>query len=114
MKGGEEMKKTILLLTLMLAVAFVGSAFASKNVLEFAGGKEGKVTFDGKAHYEKIKDCGKCHKGEGAFPMKKPGAEGSAKITAPHKTTEFCGRCHNGKDAFDVTKEDACGKCHKK
>lgn len=106
------MKKTILLLTLILAVAFVGSAFASKNMLEFPGGKDGKVTFNGKAHAEKIKDCGKCHKGEGAFPMKKPGAEGSAKITAPHKTTEFCGRCHNGKDAFDVTKEDSCGKCH--
>lgn len=106
------MKKTVLLVTLILAIAFVGSAFASKNVLEFAGGKMGKVTFDGKAHSEKIKDCGKCHKGEGAFPMKKPGAEGSAKITAPHKAGEFCFRCHNGKEAFAT--EGNCAKCHKK
>jgi c(7)-type cytochrome triheme protein len=106
------MKKTVLLVTLILAIAFVGSAFASKNVLEFAGGKMGKVTFDGKAHSEKIKDCGKCHKGEGAFPMKKPGAEGSAKITAPHKAGEFCFKCHNGKEAF--TTEGNCAKCHKK
>lgn len=106
------MKKTVLLVTLILAVAFVGSAFASRNVLEFPGGGQGKVTFDGKAHGEKFKDCGKCHKGEGAFPMKKPGAEGAAKITSPHKAGEFCGRCHNGKEAFAT--EGNCAKCHKK
>ena len=41
--------------------------------------------------------------------MKKPGAEGAAKIAAPHKAGEFYGTCHDGKKAFA---QDAanCGK----
>ncbi len=112
------MKKTVILLTLILAVVFVGSAFASKNVLEFTGSKMGTVTFDGKMHFDLVKDCGKCHKGDGAFPMKKPGSEGAAKITAPHKAGVFCGKCHDGKTSFgDKTAfafEGNCAKCHKK
>lgn len=107
------MKKSVLFLTMIIALAFVGSAFASKNVLEFAGGSLGKVTFDGKMHNEKLGNkCMECHKGNVPFPMKKPGAEGAAKIAAPHKAGEFCFACHDGKKAF--TFEGNCAKCHKK
>jgi len=113
MKGGEEMRILTVVLTLLIAIAFVSSAMAvgKGKTVEFAGGKEGKVVFDGTTHAEKAGACNSCH--PKVFPMKKAGAEGSAKITAPHKAGEFCGTCHDGKKAFDQA-GDNCGKCHKK
>ncbi len=107
------MKILTILLTVAIAVVFVGSAMAVPpgKTAEFAGGKQGKVVFDGKTHADKGLKCNDCH--TKIFPMKKPGAEGSAKITAPHKPGEFCGTCHDGKKAFAQTEEN-CGKCHKK
>ncbi|MEK7333266.1 MAG: hypothetical protein AAB017_07810, partial [Nitrospirota bacterium] len=91
------MRVLTIMLTLLIAVAFVGNAFASNNMLEFAGGSQGKVTFDGKMHNQKLGagKCMECHKNNQPFPMKKPGAEGAAKIAAPHKAGEFCGTCHD-------------------
>ncbi len=109
------MKKTVLFLTLILAVAFVGSAFASMNMLDFAGGSAGKVTFDGKMHNTKLGPgkCKECH--PGLFPMKKPGAEGAAKITmADINAGKYCGACHDGTKAFSAKDAANCGKCHKK
>jgi c(7)-type cytochrome triheme protein len=89
------------------------SIFASENVLVFYDGAMGKVIFDGKMHNEKLGPgkCMECHKDNVPFPMKRPGAEGAAKITAPHKPGVFCGTCHDGKKAF--SQFDDCSKCHK-
>lgn len=104
------MKAIILVLTLLIAIAFVGNAIAvgPGKTIEYAGGAQGKVTFDGKAHADKGGKCNDCH--PKVFAMKK----GTAKVTAPHKAGEFCGICHDGKKAFDQTTADDCGKCHKK
>lgn len=104
------MRITVLLLTLIVAIAFVGSAFATPpgKTVEYPGGSEGKVIFDGKTHADKGNKCNECHK-EGLFKAMK---KGSVKITAPHKPGEFCGACHDGKKAF--AQEGNCAKCHKK
>ena len=97
-----------------VCLVFAATSYASMKTLEFAGGAQGKVVFDGKMHNTKLGagKCMECHKSNTPFPMKAPGAEGSAKITAPHKVGEFCGTCHDGKKAF--LQEGNCDKCHKK
>jgi c(7)-type cytochrome triheme protein len=111
MKGGENMRITVLLLTVLIAVAFVGSAFAvpAGKTVEFAGGDSGKVVFDGKIHADKGLKCGDCH--TKIFKMKK----GSEKITmADMNAGKNCGTCHNGEKAFKSSDAANCGKCHKK
>jgi len=111
------MRKVLLLVVMVVSLCFIASAFASMKTLEFPDGKEGKVTFDGKMHNTKLGPgkCMECHKASNPFPMKKPGAEGSAKITmADIKEGKFCGKCHNGKIAFEATDKANCAKCHKK
>lgn len=104
------MRKLTILLTLFVVLAFVGSALAigPGKTVEYAGGAQGKVVFDGKAHADKGNKCNDCH--PKVFQMKK----GAAKIAAPHKAGEFCGICHDGSKAFAVTDANTCGKCHKK
>ena len=70
-KGGEKMRITVLLLTVLIAVAFVGSAFAVPpgKTVEYAGGGMGKVVFDGKTHADKGLKCNDCH--TKIFKMKK-------------------------------------------
>lgn len=106
------MKLLTILLTIAIAVTFVCSAMAvpTGKTAEFAGGSMGKVVFDGKIHADKGLKCNDCH--TKIFPMKKPGAEGSAKIASPHKAGDHCFACHDGKKAF--TFEGNCTKCHKK
>jgi c(7)-type cytochrome triheme protein len=102
------MKKVAILLTVLVVVAFIGSALAvppGKNV-DYAGGALGKVVFDGKIHADKGKKCNDCH--TKVFPMKK----GQVKIKAPHKPGEACFTCHDGNVAFDA--QGNCAKCHKK
>jgi c(7)-type cytochrome triheme protein len=96
------------LVTVLVAVAFLGSAFAVPpgKTIEFAGGEQGKVVFDGKTHADAGLKCNDCH--TKIFQMKKA----AAKITAPHKPGEFCGACHDGSKAF--AQEENCDKCHKK
>ena len=111
MKVGENMRITVLLLTVLIAVAFVGSAFAvpAGKTVEFAGGAMGKVTFDGKIHADKGLKCGDCH--TKIFKMKK----GSEKITmADMNAGKNCGTRHNGEKAFKSSDTANCGKCHKK
>jgi len=111
MKGGENMRITVLMLTVLIAVAFVGSAFAVPpgKTVEFAGGGNGKVVFDGKIHADKGLKCNDCH--TKVFQMKK----GSFKMTKEdHGTDKGCGTCHNGTKAFSQKDEASCGKCHKK
>ena len=115
------MRLTVLFLTFIVSVAFVGSVFAvapTKSV-EFPGGKDGKVVFEGKTHAGAGLKCNECH--TKIFKMKKRGAEGSAKMTMADMTAgKFCGACHDGEKVFKgkkVFKADDkanCVKCHKK
>ena len=63
MKGGDEMRITVLVLMLMAIIAFVGSAIAVPpgKTVEFKGGPMGKVVFDGKIHMDKGLKCNDCH-----------------------------------------------------
>ena len=109
--------KKFFVMAIVVVVMFVLSvaAYASNNVLEFAGGGHGKVVFDGKAHNTKLGagKCMVCHKDAG-FPMKKPGAADAAKITmADINAGKFCGFCHKDGGQGGFTAKD-CAKCHKK
>jgi len=110
MKGGEEMKKTVVILTVIIALAFVGSAFAvpKGKTVEFAGGDAGKVVFDGTKHAEKDLKCNSCH--TKIFPMKKGGKYTMKEM----EDGKNCGTCHDGKTAFGVKDKEGCAKCHKK
>ncbi|RJQ18074.1 MAG: cytochrome C [Nitrospiraceae bacterium] len=105
------MKTITAILAVLIAVVFVvGAAMAvpGGKTVEFAGGDQGKVTFDGKTHADKGNKCNDCH--PKIFQMKK----GSVKITkADHVPGKFCGTCHDGTKAF-AQDEANCTKCHKK
>ncbi|HYA26804.1 MAG TPA: cytochrome c3 family protein [Thermodesulfovibrionales bacterium] len=104
------MKIFTILLTVAIAVMFIGSAMAVPpgKTVEYAGGAMGKVVFDGKAHADKGLKCNDCH--TKIFPMKK-----GTKITmADMNAGKVCGECHNGTKAFASKDAANCGKCHKK
>ena len=102
------MKKVAILLTVLVVMAFIGSALAVPpgKTVDYAGGALGKVVFDGKIHADAGKKCNDCH--TKIFQMKK----GATKIAAPHKPGQDCGVCHDGKAAFAT--DGNCAKCHKK
>lgn len=103
------MKRLTVLLAVIIAVAFFGSAMAVSpgKTVEWKT-PMGTVTFDGKTHADKGLKCMDCH--PKIFQMKK----GTMKMTqADHVPGKFCGTCHNGTKAFAQTKEN-CNKCHKK
>ena len=105
------MRISVLILTVIIAVAFVGSAFATPpgKSVEYAGGETGKVVFDGKTHAAKGLKCNDCH--TKLFQMKK----GSFKMTKEdHGTDKGCGACYNGTKAFGQKDDASCAKCHKK
>jgi c(7)-type cytochrome triheme protein len=110
MKGGEKMRITAIMITLLVAVAFAGGVFAvppGKNI-DYAGGGAGKVVFDGKTHADKGLKCNDCH--TKIWPMKK-----GMKMTMEEMNAgKYCGSCHNGEKAFSTGKADECSKCHKK
>ena len=98
------------LLALLVVVAFAGSAFAvsSGKTVEYAGGPNGKVIFDGKTHTEKGLKCSECH--PKIFQMKK----GATITMAEMNSGKSCGTCHNGEKTFKSSDPANCGKCHKK
>jgi len=106
------MKKMTVLLTLFVALVFVGSAFAVMpgKTVEYAGGDAGKVVFNGDTHGPKQgMKCADCH--PKPFGMKK----GAFKMTKEdHGKAEYCGKCHDGQKAFSQSTEADCGKCHMK
>ncbi|HXX57659.1 MAG TPA: cytochrome c3 family protein [Thermodesulfovibrionales bacterium] len=104
------MKVFTILLTMAVAVMFIGSAMAVPpgKTVEFDS-PAGKVVFDGKAHADKGLKCNDCH--TKIFPMKK----GGTKITMEEMNAgKNCGECHNGTKAFASKDAANCGKCHKK
>lgn len=105
------MRLVIALVTIAIAVVFIGSAMAVPpgKTVEYAGGGAGKVVFDGKIHADKGLKCNDCH--TKIFQMKK----GAAKITmAEINAGKQCGECHNGTKAFKASDAANCAKCHKK
>lgn len=106
------MRKLIFVLTIFMAIAFIGSAMAvqSGKSIEYAGGEAGKVIFNGDTHGMKQgMKCNDCH--PKPWAMKK----GSFKMTKEdHGNTDYCGKCHNGEKAFSQSTEADCGKCHMK
>ncbi|MBI3377552.1 MAG: cytochrome c3 family protein [Nitrospirae bacterium] len=105
------MKKLTIIVALIIAVAFVGSAMAVPpgKTAEFKGGALGKVTFDGKIHADKGLKCNDCH--TKIFQMKK----GSTNMKmADINAGKFCGACHDGTKAFKASDGASCTKCHKK
>jgi c(7)-type cytochrome triheme protein len=104
------MKIITLALTIMVAVMFVGSAMAVPpgKTVDYAGGANGKVVFDGKIHADKGLKCNDCH--TKIFQMKK-----GSKITMDEMNAgKNCGTCHNGEKAFKSSDAANCAKCHKK
>jgi c(7)-type cytochrome triheme protein len=105
------MRKLVILLILVGALAFVSSALAVPpgKSIEFQGGELGKVVLDGKIHFDKGLKCTDCH--TQIFQMKK----GTVKITmADINAGKFCGVCHNGDRSFKASDPKNCAKCHKK
>lgn len=105
------MRSTGVVFVLLISVALAGNVFAvsSGKTVEFAGGGNGKVIFDGKIHADAGLKCNDCH--TKIFPMKK----GATKITmADMNAGKTCGVCHNGQKAFKPSDDANCGKCHKK
>ena len=109
------MKLGIIILSFVIAIAFVGSAMAvlPGKTIEYPDGDQGKVIFSGDVHGPKngLK-CADCH--PKPFAMKK----GSFKMTKEdHGKAEYCGICHDGKEhngkvVFSQSSEADCGKCH--
>jgi len=91
----KKMKKLVIM---MMLLAFVGANVAIAADSYTYDNKKGTVTFDHKAHQDKVSDCAKCHEGE------------PAKIAVDknygHKTCKTCHKEMNG-----PTK---CNDCHKK
>ncbi len=106
------MRSTIILLVLIVAIAFVGSAMAvgPGKSLEYPDGDQGKVIFSGDTHGPKQgMKCAECH--PKPFAMKK----GTFKMSKEdHGKGTYCGACHDGTKAFSQSDEASCGKCHKK
>jgi c(7)-type cytochrome triheme protein len=105
------MKIVLKWLTLLAFAVFGGSASAVPPGLtvEYAGGGNGKIVFDGKAHASAGLKCPACH--TKIFQMKKE----SVKITmADINAGKVCGTCHNGDKAFKAGDAANCAKCHKK
>lgn len=106
------MKIATLIISLFVALAFVGTAVAvgPGKTIEYAGGDQGKVIFSGDTHGAKQgMKCNDCH--PKPFGMKK----GSFKMTKEdHGKPDYCGKCHDGKKAFSQSDTKDCGKCHKK
>ena len=104
------MKLLTILLTIAIAVVFIGSAFAVPpgKTVEYAGGGAGKIVFDGKIHADKGLKCNDCH--TKIFQMKKAATIKMADMNAGKN----CGECHNGTKAFKSSDAANCGKCHKK
>jgi hypothetical protein len=93
------MKKTVLLsAAFALALGYAVAAFAA-DVVVYDKAKNGVVTFNHKAHADKLGDCAKCHEGKPAkIAINKDAAHGAS-----------CKDCHTKMNA--PTK---CADCHKK
>jgi hypothetical protein len=125
-KGGETTMKKLMsagiLAGFVLSILMVSGAFAAKDVITFEA-SNGKVTFNHKAHAEKLKiDCVKCHhtwkqgetSGKLCVDCHKAKAEGKTPSMkdAAHKD---CKGCHDeAKKANKPAGPTGCTQCHVK
>lgn len=97
----------IMVLSLVLALSGMCWAVPPGKKIEFAGGKQGKVIFDGKKHADAGFTCEVCHlESPTLFQMQKGADQISMKDM---HNDRYCGSCHNGTKAFN---NDECDKCH--
>ncbi len=117
------MRIQTIVLTLIIAIALVGTSYAifpgKQVVWDSEKTKEqGKVIFDGNKHMKAGLKCPDCHpKLFGPPKMGKP----KVKMTMDEiNAGKFCGQCHNGttkvkdKVVFSSKDEKNCAKCHTK
>lgn len=100
------MRLRTVLITCGLAVGLLGLAQAVPPglTLEFEGGREGRVIFQGDVHSGTGMYCADCH-------MKIFDVSRSAEITRrEHNQEVFCFTCHNGEMAFAPRRN--CQNCH--
>jgi len=113
-KRRRDMKIVAKIMVFLLAVVFIGSAFATppgRNI-EYAGGGAGKVIFNAKAHADAKLTCNACH--PRLFQMRR-----EVKMTmADHRADKYCFACHahNAQKALEkgTFGSNNCAKCHKK
>ena len=94
--GEKEMKRLIVMLMVLVFVG-MGVAIAADTVTYEAS--QGKVTFNHKAHADKLKDCAKCHQGKPA----------KIEVTKDVAHKDLCKKCH-----AEMGGPTKCGVCHKK
>lgn len=101
------MKLTASIITILAALAFVGTAIASMpgDTAEFDGGSMGGVVFEGQVHADAGLSCDACH--TEIFQM-----ERQTEISmADHNDGNYCFSCHqDGGKAF--ASNDNCARCH--
>lgn len=103
------MKKFLVLLGVLLAVATIAMAVPASKTLDFDKSSMGNVTFSGKVHKDAGVTCKECHNKE-MFPKMK---KGTVEIKMDRiYAGELCGVCHNGTRAFEA--KTNCTRCHKK
>ena len=97
------------LVAILMVVFLASNAFAvmAGKIVEYKGGGEGKVVFDGTTHANKGLGCADCH--PSPFQMKKGSTEIKMASVNRHKA---CGACHDGTRAFKAEEKKNCGKCH--
>jgi len=111
-------KSWVFCAALLMLIGFVGAILAQQvwaqakgpADFDFAGGKEGKVSFSHEKHAAKNPKCTDCH--TKIFKMAK--GQRSAPKMAEMENGQSCGTCHNGQAAFGVKDKADCTKCHKK
>lgn len=89
------MKRVLIMVVLLVFVGINSAAAADIVVYE---GKKGDVTFNHKAHADKLVDCSKCHNGEPA----------KIEVDKSYGHKE-CKICHK-----EMTGPTKCNDCHKK
>ena len=89
------MKKLVIM---MMVLAFVGANIVIAADIVTYENKKGTVTFNHKAHQEKLDDCAKCHEGE---PVKI-----EVNKVYGHKSCKSCHKEMNG--------PTNCNECHVK
>jgi c(7)-type cytochrome triheme protein len=99
------MKKHLLFAAIFLAGVFgAAQAVPPGLVLEFEGGREGRVTFTGDVHSGTGMYCADCHLQ--VFDVSR-----IAQITRrDHNREVYCFTCHNGETAFAARRN--CAQCH--
>jgi c(7)-type cytochrome triheme protein len=77
-------------------------AVDANSSINYRGGAQGRVVFDGRTHGAKGLACTACH--NALFPMQRTGLINMADHTSGQK----CFACHNGTQAFNT-----CTSCHR-